>query len=90
MVAYSLNMQVGQLLMSQVSEVIKRYVAFVCCRERLIDYWLDQNMLTADGATRIFSVLKQHDKNYVTQVGTFSMFQYLLNICSSVPHVMGS
>lgn len=36
-------------------------------KERLIDYWLDQNMLTADGATRIFSVLKQHDKNYLTQ-----------------------
>jgi len=30
-------------------------------------------MLTADGATRIFSVLKQEDKDYLTQVG-FSVF----------------
>ncbi|KAG0586111.1 hypothetical protein KC19_2G065000 [Ceratodon purpureus] len=36
-------------------------------KERLIDYWLNQNMLTADGATRIFSVLRQQDKNYLTQ-----------------------
>jgi serine/threonine-protein phosphatase 2A regulatory subunit B'' len=36
-------------------------------KERLIEYWLDQNMLTADGATRIFSVLKQEDKDYLTQ-----------------------
>lgn len=45
--------------------------------ERLIGYWLDQNMLTADGATRIFSVLKQHDKNYLTQVGICSIFYFL-------------
>jgi serine/threonine-protein phosphatase 2A regulatory subunit B'' len=36
-------------------------------KERLIDYWLNQNMLAADGATRIFSVLKQEDKDYLTQ-----------------------
>jgi hypothetical protein len=39
----------------------------ICCRERFIEYWVDQNMLTADTATRIFTVLKQPDKNYLTQ-----------------------
>ncbi|XP_024399888.1 serine/threonine protein phosphatase 2A regulatory subunit B''alpha isoform X2 [Physcomitrium patens] len=36
-------------------------------KERLISDWLDQNMLVADGATRIFTVLKQHDTDYLTQ-----------------------
>lgn len=40
----------------------------ICCRERFMEYWVDQNMLTADTATRIFTVLKQPDKNYLTQV----------------------
>ncbi|KAH9569798.1 hypothetical protein CY35_02G009800 [Sphagnum magellanicum] len=36
-------------------------------RERFIEYWVDQNMLIADTATRVFTVLKQPDKNYLTQ-----------------------
>ncbi len=40
----------------------------IWCRERFIEYWVDQNMLIADTATRVFTVLKQPDKNYLTQV----------------------
>ncbi|XP_024359768.1 serine/threonine protein phosphatase 2A regulatory subunit B''alpha isoform X2 [Physcomitrium patens] len=36
-------------------------------KERMIEYWIDQNMLTADDATKIFSVLKQQDKDYLMQ-----------------------
>jgi hypothetical protein len=39
----------------------------IWCRERFIEYWVDQNMLIADTATRVFTVLKQPDKNYLTQ-----------------------
>jgi hypothetical protein len=44
------------------------WLGAICCRERFIEYWVEQNMLTADTATRIFTVLKQPDKNYLTQV----------------------
>ncbi|XP_002966764.2 probable serine/threonine protein phosphatase 2A regulatory subunit B''delta [Selaginella moellendorffii] len=36
-------------------------------RDRFIEYWLEQNMLTSDMASRIFNVLKKPDKKYITQ-----------------------
>ncbi|KAJ7568956.1 hypothetical protein O6H91_01G054500 [Diphasiastrum complanatum] len=36
-------------------------------RDEFISYWLKENMLTTDNATRVFSVLKQADKTYLTQ-----------------------
>lgn len=44
----------------------------------MIEYWIDQNMLTADDATKIFSVLKQQDKDYLMQVFIFSNYYYCL------------
>lgn len=40
-------------------------------RENFIEYWVDQNMLAMDTATRIFTVLKQPDKNFLRQVRLF-------------------
>ncbi|KAG0624974.1 hypothetical protein M758_2G017900 [Ceratodon purpureus] len=36
-------------------------------REKFIEYWVDQNMLAMDTATRIFTVLKHSDKNFLRQ-----------------------
>ncbi|XP_002528837.2 serine/threonine protein phosphatase 2A regulatory subunit B''beta isoform X1 [Ricinus communis] len=36
-------------------------------RDRFIDYWLRGNLLTMDLATRIYTVLKQRDCEYLTQ-----------------------
>lgn len=41
------------------------YYAF---RDAFIDYWVKNNMITMDMATQIFSILKQPDQKYLTQV----------------------
>jgi hypothetical protein len=41
------------------------------CRDAFLDYWINGNMLTLDIATQIFTILKQPDLKYLTQVGVF-------------------
>ncbi|BBN11704.1 serine/threonine-protein phosphatase 2A regulatory subunit B'' [Marchantia polymorpha subsp. ruderalis] len=36
-------------------------------KEQFLKYWTEKNMLTTDLVTRVFQVLKQPDKNYLTQ-----------------------
>lgn len=38
------------------------------CRDAFVEYWVNGNMLTKDTATQIFTVLKQPDLKYLTQV----------------------
>ncbi|XP_050215827.2 probable serine/threonine protein phosphatase 2A regulatory subunit B''delta [Mercurialis annua] len=39
----------------------------IVTRERFIDYWIKCNLLTMDLPTRIYNVLKQPDREYLTQ-----------------------
>ncbi|ERN18799.1 hypothetical protein AMTR_s00067p00087050 [Amborella trichopoda] len=41
-------------------------VGFVT-RDQFVDYWVNSNMLTMDTSTQIFTILKQSDRNYLTQ-----------------------
>ncbi|XP_028790290.1 probable serine/threonine protein phosphatase 2A regulatory subunit B''delta [Neltuma alba] len=36
-------------------------------RDAFVDYWINNNMLTADIATQVYKILKQPDLNYLTQ-----------------------
>ena len=40
-------------------------------RDAFVDYWVNGNMLTMDTATQIFTIMKQADRKYLTQVYTF-------------------
>ncbi|KAM2904446.1 hypothetical protein COP2_004159 [Malus domestica] len=55
-----------------VSSAIFRKIDASCSgivtRDAFIKYWVDGNMLTMDTATQIFKILKQSDRNYLTQV----------------------
>lgn len=49
-------------------------------RDQFVDYWIGGNMLTMDLATRMYTILKQPDRRYLTQV-IFSFFnEYYLNM----------
>ncbi|OVA16380.1 EF-hand domain [Macleaya cordata] len=39
----------------------------IVTRDGFVDYWVNKNMLTMDMATQIFTILKQPDRNYLTQ-----------------------
>jgi len=53
------------------------YVLRLCFRrEKFVEYWVDQNMLAMDTATRIFTVLKQPDKNFLRQVHSFTFITF--------------
>jgi len=43
-------------------------------RNAFIDYWVNNNMMTMDIATQIFTILKQPDRKYLTQVHFLSLF----------------
>lgn len=42
-------------------------------RDQFVKYWIGGNMLTMDLATRVYTVLKQPDLRYLTQVNSASM-----------------
>lgn len=37
-------------------------------RDAFVDYWINQNMLTKDVATQMYTILKQPDLKYLMQV----------------------
>lgn len=39
-------------------------------RDTFVSYWIDSNMMTMDIATQIFTILKQPDRKYLTQVSS--------------------
>lgn len=47
------------------------------CRDAFVDYWVNGNMLTKDIATQIFTILKQPDLKYLTQV-FFTFHNFIL------------
>eukprot|EP00252_Welwitschia_mirabilis_P020133 TRINITY_DN4864_c0_g1_i2.p1 TRINITY_DN4864_c0_g1~~TRINITY_DN4864_c0_g1_i2.p1 ORF type:complete len:548 (+),score=109.41 TRINITY_DN4864_c0_g1_i2:336-1979(+) len=48
-------------------------------KDQFISYWIDKKMVTMDLATQIFTVLKQPDKNYLTQEDFKPILRELLN-----------
>ncbi|KAG6483943.1 hypothetical protein ZIOFF_060736 [Zingiber officinale] len=52
-------------------------------RDAFIEYWISSNLMTKDVATQIFTILKQADHNYLTQV----LLLMILNLsCESFWH----
>eukprot|EP00897_Mesotaenium_endlicherianum_P010275 jgi/Mesen1/9276/ME000060S08713 len=48
-------------------------------RDKFLKAWVENNLLTADMATRVFAVLKEADKNYITQEDFKPLLRELLN-----------
>lgn len=49
-------------------------------RDQFVNYWIGGNMLTVDLATQIYTILKQPDCRYLTQVYSEILYAYYLNI----------
>jgi hypothetical protein len=49
------------------------------CRDAFLNYWINGNMLTLDLATQIFTILKQPDLKYLTQVEVFVCVRIIIS-----------
>lgn len=58
-----------------------KYVVWFYYRNAFIDYWINGNMLTMDMATQIYTILKQPDLKYLTQV--FFYVSFFCLVCST-------
>lgn len=50
----------------------------IVTRDAFIKFWVDSNLLAMDKVTQVFNVLKQSDRNYLTQVDFKIVLQELL------------
>jgi len=56
---------------------------FFWCRDAFVQYWVIGNKLTMDIATQMYTILKQPDIKFLTQVICFVVYLYLFSFFSS-------
>ena len=53
---------------------------FFGCRDAFVQYWVIGNKLTMDIATQMYTILKQPDIKFLTQVICFFVYLYLFSL----------
>ena len=53
------------------------WMSCFCFRNAFVDYWMGNNLISADLPTRIFSILKQPENSYLTYVSMLFFFLWI-------------